>query len=78
VRNPGIAPSMPRTTRPGSAVTANTRVIAINVPNQQGLNHSGRAYRVNVKELEKMTGYHFLDNVPVATRDVVESRMDTQ
>jgi len=36
-------------------VTANTRVIAVNVPNQQGLIHNWRAYRVNVKELEKLT-----------------------
>jgi len=61
---------------PGSRVTANTRVIAVNVPNQQGLIHNWRAYRVNVKTLEKMTGYHFLDNVPVATREVVESKME--
>lgn len=55
--------------RPGSGVTANTRVIAVNVPSQQGINPDWRAYRVSVKTLEGLTGYHFLDNVPVATRN---------
>jgi endonuclease G len=63
--------------RPG-AVTANTRVIAMNVPNQQGINYDWRAYRVSVKTLEGLTGYHFLGGVSGAARDVVESRMDTQ
>lgn len=54
--------------RPGSGVTANTRVIAVNVPNQQGINYDWKAYRVSVKTLEGLTGYHFLDGVPAATR----------
>ncbi|MBO3461220.1 DNA/RNA non-specific endonuclease [Aetokthonos hydrillicola Thurmond2011] len=58
---------------PGAAVTANTRVIAVNVPNQQGINYDWRAYRVSVKELEKLTGYHFLDKVPGAS-DVVDTQ----
>ena len=60
--------------RPGSVVSANTRVIAVNVPNQQGINYDWRAYRVSVKTLEGLTGYHFLDGVPVAARDVVDSQ----
>lgn len=54
--------------RPGTGVTANTRVIAVNVPNQQGINYDWRAYRVSVKTLEGLTGYHFLDSVPAAAR----------
>ena len=60
--------------RPGSGVTANTRVIAVNVPNQQGINYDWRAYRVSVKTLEGLTGYHFLDGVPVAAREVVDTQ----
>ncbi|MDR9900529.1 DNA/RNA non-specific endonuclease [Aetokthonos hydrillicola Thurmond2011] len=58
--------------RPG-AVTGNTRVIAVNVPNQQGINYDWRAYRVGVKTLEGLTGYHFLDGVSSAS-DVVDSQ----
>ncbi len=64
--------------RPGSGVTANTRVIAVNVPNQQGINHDWKAYRVSIKTLEGLTGYHFLDHVPPAIQDVVENKMDSQ
>ncbi len=60
--------------RPGSNVTANTRVIAVNVPNQQGINYDWRAYRVSLRTLEGLTGYHFLDGVPAATRDVVDAQ----
>jgi endonuclease G len=51
-----------------------TRVIAVNVPNQQGINYDWRAYRVSLKTLEGLTGYHFLDNVPTAARDVVDTQ----
>ncbi len=61
-----------------SSVTESTRVIAINVPNQQGINHDWRAYRVSVKTLEGLTGYHFLSNVPTFIRDTIEKRVDTQ
>ena len=61
-----------------SSVTENTRVIAINVPNQQGINHDWRAYRVSVKRLEGLTGYHFLDHVPTFVRDTLEKKIDTQ
>ena len=61
-----------------SSVTESTRVIAINVPNQQGINHDWRAYRVSVKTLEQLTGYHFLSNVPTFVRDTLEKKIDTQ
>ncbi len=61
-----------------SSVTENTRVIAINVPNQQGINHDWRAYRVSVKTLSGLTGYHFLDHVPTFVRDTLEKKIDTQ
>jgi len=61
--------------RPGAGVTGNTRVIAVNVPNQQGINYDWKAYQVSVKTLEGLTGYHFLDGVPAATRDVVNTQL---
>jgi DNA/RNA non-specific endonuclease len=49
--------------RPGvglNGVTKNTRVIAVNIPNEQEINNDWRAYKVSVDELEKLTGYDFL------------------
>ncbi len=81
--------TIPRTTwkvvvildRPGtgiSGVTANTRVIAVDVPNQQGINPDWKAYRISVDLLEEMTDYDFLSNVPTAIQDVIEENIDIQ
>ena len=81
--------TIPRTTwkivvildRPGtgiSGVTANTRVIAVDVPNQQGINPDWKAYRISVDLLEEMTDYNFLSNVPTAIQDVIEENIDIQ
>jgi len=59
-----------------SGVTQNTRAIAVNIPNQQGINSDWRTYTVSVKTLEGLTGYHFLSNVPTAIQDVIEKKID--
>jgi len=33
-------------------------------------------YRVSVDELETLTGYNFLSNVPTAIQDVIEATVD--
>ncbi len=60
--------------RPGDNVTENTRVIAVNVPNQQEINYDWKAYRVSVQTLSELTGYHFLDNIPAAARNMVDTQ----
>ena len=81
--------TIPRTTwkvvvildRPGtgiSGVTANTRVIAVDIPNQQGINPDWKAYRISVDLLEEMTDYNFLSNVPIAIQDAIEENIDIQ
>jgi endonuclease G len=64
---------------PGSGlegITANTRVIAVNIPNQEELNNDWRAYKVSVDELEKITNYDFLSNVSPNIQEVIESKVD--
>ncbi|MBP5974957.1 DNA/RNA non-specific endonuclease [Brasilonema sp. CT11] len=66
--------------RPGtgvSGVTQNTRAIAVNVPNKQGINPDWRTYRVSVKKIEGLTGYNFLSNIPTVVQDVIEKKIDT-
>ena len=66
--------------RPGlgvKGVTANTRVIAVNIPNEVGIStKSYRDYLTTVKELEQLTGYDFLSDVPKVIQDVIEARKD--
>ncbi|HEY9873840.1 MAG TPA: DNA/RNA non-specific endonuclease [Candidatus Obscuribacterales bacterium] len=67
--------------RPGAGlggVTANTRVIAVNVPNQDAIDNDWRVYRVSVDQLETLTGYNFLSKVSSSIQRVIESRVDNQ
>jgi endonuclease G, mitochondrial len=66
--------------RPGNAssVTTSTRVIAVNMPNNQGIrNDDWRSYRVTVDSIEAATGYNFLSNVSTSVQSVIEARVDT-
>lgn len=61
-----------------SGVTSNTRVIAVNMPNDQGIrSNTWRSYRVSVDSIETATGYNFLSNVSSSIQSVIESRVDT-
>lgn len=58
-------------------VTASTRVIAIIMPNTQGIRtNDWRIYRTSVDAIEVATGYNFLSNLPVVVQDAVESVVD--
>ena len=47
-------------------LSENTRVIAVNIPNEQSAaDKPWRAYVTSVDALESLTGYDFLSNVPV-------------
>ena len=58
-------------------MTKNTRVIAVNMPNSLGIkNKSYKEYLTTVDELERLTGYDFLSDVPKEIQDAIESRKD--
>jgi endonuclease G, mitochondrial len=58
-------------------VTAETRVIAVNMPNTLGIKTSSyKEYLTTVDELEKLTGYDFLSDVPKEIQDAIEAKRD--
>lgn len=58
-------------------ITTTTRVIAIDVPNNQTVNQkSWDTYRTSVDALEKITGYDFLSLVPTSIQSAIESKID--
>ena len=67
-----------------SGITQNTRVIAVNMPHKQGVKGelwdvkvSGKPkYITSAKEIEKLTGYDFLSNVPKDIQDSIEAKVD--
>ncbi|TGE04201.1 DNA/RNA non-specific endonuclease [Hymenobacter fodinae] len=58
-------------------VSNNTRVIAIDSPNDNGLSNSWGQYRVSVDAIEAATGLDLLSAVPPGVQAKVESRVDT-
>ncbi|MBD2494746.1 DNA/RNA non-specific endonuclease [Nostoc sp. FACHB-280] len=66
--------------RPGlgvNGVTNATRVIAVDIPNEQGVrNANWRNYRVSVDTLESRTGYDFLSQVSTSIQSTIEARVD--
>ncbi|MFN2454759.1 MAG: DNA/RNA non-specific endonuclease [Pyrinomonadaceae bacterium] len=62
-----------------SRINTSTRVIAVDMPNVQGIRYNDwRQYRVSVDQVESYTGYNFLSNVSSSIQSVIESRVDTQ
>jgi endonuclease G len=58
-------------------INASTRIIAVNIPNEQEINNDWRAYKVSVDQLENLTGYDFLSNVLPEIQLVIESKVDS-
>ena len=59
-------------------VTAQTRTIAIIMPNEQGIrNRAWRDFRQSVDAVEGLTGYDFFSNVPPAVQTAIEAAVDT-
>ena len=62
-----------------SRITASTRVIAVNMPNDNtcGGSSTWGNYRVSVDALETLTGFDFLSNVSTSVQSALESKVDT-
>lgn len=67
---------LPVGTDDASRVSNSTRLIAIDTPNDNGLNTSWGSYRTSVDAIEAATGLDLLSAVPSAVQQVVEARVD--
>ncbi|AGX43935.1 DNA/RNA non-specific endonuclease [Clostridium saccharobutylicum] len=59
-----------------SRITTDTRVIAVLMPNSQACSSKWANYRVSVDDIESLTGYNFLSEVPTSIQDVIEAKVD--
>jgi endonuclease G, mitochondrial len=58
-------------------INANTRVIAVSIPNRQtAADKPWNAYILSIDDLERRTGYDFLSNLPQDLQQTLESRVD--
>jgi endonuclease G len=63
--------------RPGEGVSANTRAIAVMMPNSNEVaNTNWQDYLVSVDAVEAATGYDFFSNVDPTIQAAIESRVD--
>lgn len=69
---------LPSGTNDVSRVNSSTRLIAVNMPNQNGISTDWRSFRVSVDQVESITGYDFFSNVPVSIQAQIESLVDAQ
>lgn len=58
-------------------ISTDTRIIAVNIPNNQSAAEKPwRAYVTSVDDLESLTSYNFLSNVPAGIQRIIEKRID--
>ncbi|WP_282079250.1 DNA/RNA non-specific endonuclease [Aquimarina algiphila] len=73
-----VALVLPNGSNDINRVTTSTRMIAINVPNDQNVSSDWRQYITTVDDIENLTGYDFFENIPNSIESVVESRLDNR
>jgi endonuclease G, mitochondrial len=59
-----------------SGVSVNTRTIAVDMPNENGISPDWQKYKTSIDKLEANTGYNFLSNVPDSIQAEIESKID--
>ena len=67
---------LPTGTDDATRITATTRVIAIDTPNDNALSTNWSTYRTSVDAIEAATGLDILSAVPAAVQQVIEARVD--
>jgi endonuclease G, mitochondrial len=69
---------LPRGNNDLRRINANTRTIAICMPNSQSIRgRNWRTFITTVRNVETATGYDFLSELPQATQDALETRRDS-
>jgi endonuclease G len=58
-------------------IDANTRVIAVNAPNENTVSSDWKQYITTVNDIENETGYKLLSNVPETIRQVLKAKKDS-
>lgn len=69
---------LPDGTNDLTRVASSTRVIAVNMPNQNKKGSDWKQFRTTVDAIEAATGYDILSNIPFAIQQIIEARVDDQ
>lgn len=71
-----VAVVLPNGNNDSSRINADTRVIAVDIPNNNSVNNNWKSYRVSVDAIEAATGYNLLTRLPASLQSVLEARTD--
>lgn len=71
-----VALVLPNGSNDISRVSTSTRMIAVNMPNDQGISDDWRRFTTSVDQIEELTGYDFFENIPNTIESIIESRVD--
>jgi endonuclease G len=71
-----IAIVIPNGNGDSARVTTSTRVIAVNVPNNNSLFSSWKNYRTSVDAIEAATGYDLISRLPALLQATLEASID--
>jgi endonuclease G len=61
---------------PAERVTADTRLIAVIMPNDHSLTEKWGRWRVRPRDVEELTGYTFFNKVPESVRKALREKKD--
>ena len=67
---------LPNGTNDVSRVNTSTRIIAVRIPNDQGISSNWGSFRVSVNSIEALTGYDLFENIDNTIESTLESRVD--
>jgi len=74
-----VVVSIPKGENDLSRIDANTRVIAVDMPNANGIkNDNWGKYRTSVADIEKATGLNFLSSLPQNVQSALKKKVDTE
>lgn len=73
-----VAVILPNGNNDSSRVTVNTRVVAVNIPNDNDVTANWKDYRVSVDAIEAATGYNLLTRLPETMQAALEAKVDNQ
>lgn len=73
-----VAVILPSGSNDLSRISATTRVIAIQTPNNNSTDPDWKKYVTTIREIEKATHYNLLSELPARTQDVLETTADGQ
>lgn len=70
-----VALIIPNGTDDINRVSTSSRVLAINVPNDQNISTDWKDFRTSINAIEQLTGYDFYENLPDGVESILEARV---